>query len=80
MGHIGEEGILGFLALPGGLQGLLQKLYLAQLLFLLVIHHAEAEHRLLGIQGFVEKETDVYPAVGSVENTLEISAVIPYSS
>ena len=80
MGHIGEEGILGFLALPGGLQGLLQKLYLAQLLFLLVIHHAEAEHRLLGIQGFVKKKTNVYPAVFAVENALEIPAVIPDSS
>ena len=80
MGHIGEEGILGFLALPGGLQGLLQKLYLAQLLFLLVVHHAEAEHRLLGIEGFVEKKADIHPAVLAVENALEITAVIPDSS
>ena len=76
MGHIAEERLLRFLAVPGIFQRVFQKPALLKLLLLFLIHLPEAQDGLLRKEGFVKKHPDVDPVIGIPEDPPEIPSEI----
>ena len=77
VGHVVEEGQLGFFVPAGDGQGLLQQLALLDFPALFLVHFPEAEHRLVLAQRRVKEDPDVDPPVPAGVPAQEVAAVVP---